>query len=268
MLLNSDGFQNTATGAVALLNNVGGSFNTADGNEALINNTTGNSNTAIGFRALYGNITGGVNTAIGSLAGIDITGSGNVCIGQNISGVAGVNDTTWIRNVYSSVATGRAVYVNDDNKVGTLASSRRYKDEIKPMATASETILSLRPVTFRYKKEVDPTRARSFGLIAEEVAQVDQDLVTVDRHGKPETVRYEAVNAMLLNEFLKEHRKVEEQQAAVAALKNELQMVRTEQQREIRMLTARLEQQEAQIKNVNDRIEMTKAAPQAVATNE
>jgi hypothetical protein len=228
LLFNTGGNGNTANGAVALLNNVGGSFNTADGNEALLNNTTGNSNTAIGFRALYNNMTGGVNTAIGSLAGLDITGNGNVCIGQNVSGAAGVNDTTWIRNVYASVATGRAVYVNDDNKVGTLASSRRYKDEIRPMASASETILSLRPVSFRYKKEVDPTRALSFGLIAEEVAEIDPDLVTSDREGKPQTVRYEAVNAMLLNEFLKEHRKVEKLAATVADLAAELRQVKAQ----------------------------------------
>jgi len=222
---NTFGIHNTATGVQALFSNSYGAANTATGFQALNNNTTGNSNTVIGQNALSNNTAGSFNTAIGLSAGSSITGDGNVCIGDEVPGAAGVNDTTWIRNVYSSVASGRAVYVDSDNKIGTLSSSRRYKDEIRPIARASEAILSLRPVSFRYKKEVDPTRSLSFGLIAEEVAQVDPDLVTPDRAGKPETVRYEAVNAMLLNEFLKEHEKVQELEKQVEKLTAGLQKV-------------------------------------------
>ena len=205
------GSVNTATGYRALQDNTTGTNNTATGFLALANNTEGDANTATGYRALHDNTTGIQNTAIGYYAGHDVTGDDNVCIGANVFGAAGVDNTTWIRNVYDSVATARAVYVNANNKIGTLSSSRRYKEEIRPMAEASEAILALRPMTFRYKKDIDPKRSRSFGLIAEEVAKVDPDLVTPDRNGKPETVRYEAVNAMLLNEFLKEHRQNEEQ---------------------------------------------------------
>jgi hypothetical protein len=215
---NTTGSVNTATGYRALQDNTTGTNNTATGFLALADNTEGDANTATGYRALHDNATGIQNTAIGYYAGHDVTGDNNVCIGANVFGAAGVDNTTWIRNVYDSVATARAVYVNSNNKIGTLASSRRYKEEIRPMAEASEAILALRPMIFRYKKDIDPTRSRSFGLIAEQVADVDPDLVTPDRNGKPETVRYEAVNAMLLNEFLKEHRKVEELEATVAGL--------------------------------------------------
>ena len=243
---NTMGIHNTATGVLALFSNTFGAANTALGFQALNHNTMGNSNTVIGQNALSGNTAGSFNTAIGLSAGSSITGDGNVCIGDEVPGVAGVNDTTWIRNVYSSVASGRAVFVNSDDKIGTLSSSRRYKDEIRPIATASEAILSLRPVSFRYKKEVDPTRSLSFGLIAEEVAQVDPDLVTPDRAGKPETVRYEAVNAMLLNEFLKEHRTVQGQRKEIDALK------------------AELKEQKALIQKVSAQLEASKPAPQVV----
>src|SRR4029077_1137886 len=104
----------------------------------------------------------------------------------------------------------QAVYVNAAGKLGAQVSSRRFKDEIKPMDKASETILALNPVTFRYKKEIDSKRITQFGLVAEDVEKVNPDLVLHDKEGKPYTVRYDQVNAMLLNEFLKEHRKVEE----------------------------------------------------------
>jgi hypothetical protein len=222
---------------------------------ALVNNTTGSSNTALGLNA-------GLNLT---------TGSGNVCIGAGIFGVAGESDTTRIRNIYASVANGRAVYVNSDDKIGTLASSRRFKQEIKPMDKASEVLFALKPVSFRYKKEVDPTRSLSFGLIAEEVAEVDPDLVTADRDGKPETVRYEAVNAMLLNEFLKEHRRVEEQQATITQLKSTVaqqqkgsQSIAAQQQKEIQALTATLKEQASQIQKVSARVEAHGRAPQVV----
>jgi hypothetical protein len=253
--INSTDGTNVAVGYQALQNNTG-SDNNAVGHNALQDNATGFYNNAFGWHALNSNVSGSDNTAIGDDAGEAITGDGNVCIGATIFGVGGVDNTTWIRNVYNSVASGRAVYVDSDNKIGTLSSSRRYKDEITPMAKASEAILSLRPVSFRYKKEVDPTRSLSFGLIAEEVAQVDPDLVTSDREGKPETVRYEAVNAMLLNEFLKEHRKVEELEATVA-----------QQQKGMEILTAQLKEQAAQIQKVSTQPEAGRSAPQVVLNN-
>jgi hypothetical protein len=257
---NTTGIKNTATGSQALFSNTTGSDNTAIGFQALssntesnhtaigasalLANTTGFQNTAIGFQALQNNTEGSGNTVIGSSAGISITGDGNVCIGVNLSGDAGASNTTWIRNVYDSVASGRAVYADSDGKIGTLASSRLYKEEIKPIKQASEVLYRLKPVSFRYKKEIDRSHALSFGLVAEEVANVDPDLVTPDRNGKPETVRYEAVNAMLLNEFLKEHRKVED-------LKKELQATVSQQQKQIHALAAGLQKVSAQVETSN-----------------
>src|SRR5262249_37973455 len=187
---------------------------------ALEKNTTGNNNTAMGVNALL-NTTGSNNVGLGNNAGKSLTtGSGNVSIGANVLGVTGESNTTRIKNVYSSVASGRAVYVNSDNKIGTLSSSRRYKEEIEPMDKASQTLFALKPVTFRYKKELDPAHALSFGLIAEDVAEISPELITRDEQGKPETIRYEAVNAMLLNEFLKQHRKVEEQSREIQEQKD------------------------------------------------
>jgi hypothetical protein len=274
---NTIGQNNTANGYQALLNNTEGGNNVADGDGALYTNTVGLGNTAIGVAALANSFADN-NTAIGLLAGFNITGIGNVCIGQGVEGDAGVDFTTWIGNVYDSVASGRAVYVNSDNKIGTLASSRRYKDEIKPMAKASEAILSLRPVSFRYKKEVDSTRCLSFGLIAEEVAQVDPDLVTPDRDGKPETVRYEAINAMLLNEFLKEHRKVEElktaqekQQPMIAQQQKEFQVTTAEQRKDFESKIAHQQMQiealTTGLQKVSDQLELSKSAHRTVVEN-
>jgi len=243
---NTTGFHNTADGFQALFFNTSGNHNTANGDVALHRNTIGNFNTANGAHTLENNTTGSSNLALGFQAGSNITGSGNVCIGANVPGVAGESNTTRIRNIFSSVASGRAVFVNSDNKLGTLSSSRRFKEEIKPMDKASETLFALKPVTFRYKKEVDPARALSFGLIAEEVAEASSDLITRDEQGKPKTVRYEAVNAMLLNEFLKEHHRVQDLKAIVA-----------EQQKQIQALTAGL-------RKVNAKVELTKPAPQTV----
>src|SRR6516165_9732157 len=160
-------------------------------------------------------------------------------------------------NVYASVATARAVYVNADNKIGTLASTRRVKENIKPMDKASEAILAFKPVSFRYKKEIDASGAPQFGLIAEDVADINADLVTRDSEGKPETVRYEAVNAMLLNEFLKEHRKNAEQEATITALrandaKQEARIA--QQQKQIDALSEALQKVSAQL-------ELSKPAP-------
>jgi hypothetical protein len=278
MISNTVGYDNTASGINALYSNTTGFHNTTMGSGALFSNTTGVKNTAVGYQTLFDNMTGVENTAIGYQAGRFITGAGNVCIGDNATGVAGVDSTTWIRNVYDSVAVGRAVYVNFDDKIGTLSSSRRYKDEIRPIAKASEAILSLRPVSFRYKKEVDPTRCLSFGLIAEEVAHVNPDLVIPDRDGKPETVRYEAVNVMLLNEFLKEHRKVQEQGREMHEQKNTINQLRrtaaqqeatirnlssetAQQRRETKAVVAQLKEQRAQIQRVS--AQLAAASPSA-----
>ena len=161
--------------------------------------------------------------------------------------------------------------IDSNGHLGTLASSARFKDKIQPMDKASEAILSLQPVTFRYKKELDPDRIPQFGLVAEQVAKVDPALVARDDQGKPYTVRYEAVNAMLLNEFLKEHRKVETQDATIGQLKFALaqqqkafQATAARQQEEIEALTAALKAQAAQIQKVSDQLELSKAAPRVV----
>ena len=237
---------NTATGNFALIFNETGYRNTATGESALLNNIRGHGNTAMGFHALYQN-DGSNNIGLGFNAGNNLTnGSGNVCIGYNVVGVAGDNNTTRISNIYSSVASGRAVYINSDNKIGTLVSSRRFKDEIKPMDKASDAILALRPVTFRYKQEIDPGHAPMFGLIAEDVEKVNRDLVSYNKKGEVEAVRYDAVNAMLLNEFLKEHRKVQELQANAAR-----------QQKEIEALIVGLQK-------VNAELEVSRRAQQTV----
>ena len=299
LVFNTIGIQNTAVGAAALLNNTTGSSNTAVGDSALFSNTTGTGNVANGFYALFSNTTGNFNTAVGDLAlelntegssntangfgalgsnttgfgntaigsgaGSNVTGIGNVCIGSGVPGVAGVNSTTWIRNVYTSVVSGLSVYVDSNDKIGTLASSRRYKDEITPMAKASEAILSLRPVSFRYKKEVDPTRSLSFGLIAEEVAAANPDLVVRNKDGEIYTVRYEAVNAMLLNEFLKEHRNGEEQDLAIIQLQSTL----VQQKKRFESKLAQQEEQitalMAHLQKLAADIELNKAESRAVA---
>ena len=243
LLDNSAGFNNTAIGYNALLSNTTAGDNAAIGTTSLFNNSTGEFNVAVGSQALYNNVSGDSNTAVGDSAGFNITGSGNVCIGAGVNGVAGENNITRIRNVYESVATERAVYVTSDNRIGTLTSSRRYKDDIRPMEDASKTIHSLKPVRFRYKKEVDPTRSLCFGLIAEDVAKINPDLVTSDREGKPQSVRYDAVNAMLLNEFLKAHRKVERQESKI----EEQEATIACQQEQIDALTAGLQKVTARL---------------------
>ena len=253
---NTEGVRNTANGDRALYSNTG-DVNTANGDRALYSNTTGTGNTADGVNALFSNPPAPTTSALGANAGSDITGSGNVCIGEGVRGMAGVNNTTWIGNVYSSVASGRAVYVNSDNKIGTLASTRRVKNDIKPMDKASEAVLALKPVSFRYKKEIDASGTLQFGLVAEEVADINADLVTRDSEGKPETVRYEAVNAMLLNEFLKEHRRNEEQEATIARLI----ATDTRQQTQIETLTATLQK-------VSVQLEVSRPAPQTVLNNQ
>src|SRR5262249_43464107 len=127
---------------------------------------------------------------------------------------------TYIAGIFGKTSPGGvSVFINGAGQLGTATSSKRFKDEIKRMDKVSEAILALKPVTFRYKHDIDPERQPQFGLVAEDVEKVNPDLVVRDADGKPYTVRYEAVNAMLLNEFLKEHRKNAEQEATITALK-------------------------------------------------
>jgi hypothetical protein len=255
---NTTGSFNTASGSGALSSNTSGGGNTANGVVALENNTTGTGNTAIGEQALRNNTSGSANTALGFSAGSNVTTASNViCIGAH---GANVDDSCFILNVYSSVqpvvgTDPDLVSVNSDGRLGRAnVSSRRYKHDIKPMDKGSEALFKLRPVSFRYNKEYDATQTLAFGLIAEEVAEVYPDLVGRNSKGQPESVRYEQINAMLLNEFLKEHRKVQEQEETIAQMKKGMDAV-----------VAHIKEQDSKIQRVSDRIEMSKA-PAQVAT--
>ena len=292
---NTIGIQNTAIGASALFANTTGDNNTAIGVSALVNNTTGNTNTAYGFQALYNNTAANFNTAVGDLAlyhnttgmyntaigdgalsnsttGVDNTGLGAgagfnivdasnvICIGS-VDG-ANVSQSTWIGNVYGVATqngTTAPVIISADGQLGTIASSERFKKDIATMENASEAILSLRPVTFHYKSDTKDTP--QFGLIAEEVAKVDSALVLPDKEGKPYSVRYDQVNAMLLNEFLKEHRKVQELQKTVTEQQECFASRLAGQQKQIDALSATLQK-------VSTQLELSKAAPQTVLNNQ
>jgi hypothetical protein len=271
LFTNTFGSNNTANGATALFDNTVGTNNTADGAFALANNTTGNFNTANGINALLNNKTGSNNIALGFMAGDNVTGDNNIDIGSE--GVADESNTiriganqrgifiAGIRGATTANANAIPVLIDSAGQLGTLSSSRRFKKEIEPMDKASEAILALKPVTFHYKH--DHTGTAQFGLIAEEVAKVNPDLVVRDKNDEIYTVRYDAVNAMLLNEFLKEHKRVEQQRANIADLKSTV----AEQQKEMEVLTAQLKEQAAQIQNVTARIEAGKLAPRLVLNN-
>jgi hypothetical protein len=259
-LFTNTGANNAAVGAFAMFSNENGASNSAVGSEALILNTTGDRNTAIGFQALSRNTIGAFNTATGVEAlSFNTTGNFNIALGvgagsnvttaNNVicinSGGSNLSDTTWINNIFgvtTQTGTTVPVIVSDQGQLGTVASAERFKKNIAAMDGTSENILSLRPVTFHYKSDAKQTP--QFGLIAEEVAKVNPALVLHDKDGKPYTVRYDAVNVMLLNEFLKEHRKNAEQEATIAR-----------QQQQIEALTAGLEK-------VNARLEAGKPASQ------
>jgi hypothetical protein len=269
---NTTGGENTATGEEALYHNTG-NFNTANGVAALYNNTTGGGNTADGDNALYHNTTGSGNTALGNGAGFRATtGSNNVYIGINMLGVADESDACYIRSIFGQTsASGIPVLINSSNKLGTATSSKRFKEDIKLMDKASEALFSLKPVSFRYKKEIDFAGTSQLGLVAEEVEKVNPDLIVRDKEGKPYSVRYDQVNAMLLNEFLKEHRKVEEQERAITQLRSvaaKQETTAAQQQKEIQSLTVSLKEQAAQIRNVSARVEVSRPAPQVVADNQ
>ena len=258
-LIGNTADQNTATGAGALFNNGTGGNNTANGTFALFYNLEGGDNTAIGIAALSSNTTGSNNVALGSGAGASATtGSNNVYVGAGMQGATGESDACYIKSIFGQTsASGLPVLINSNNKLGTTTSSRRFKQEIKAMDKTSEVLLALKPVTFRYKKEIDPTGTIQFGLVAEQVEKVNPDLVVRDTEGKPYSVRYDQVNAMLLNEFLKAHSKIQEQEATIAQLKKELQATTAHQQKQIKALTAGLQKVSAQL-------EMSKPAPRTV----
>jgi hypothetical protein len=253
--LNATGNSNTAIGSAALESNTGGNNNTAIGFLALSSNTTATSNTAVGWSALSGNTTGFSNIALGAAAGVSVaTANEVICIGTNVSG-EDVSHSCYIGSIFGQTSSGgSAVYINSNGRLGTLTSSARFKKEIKPMDESSTAILALKPVTFRYTHEIDPKGIPQFGLVAEDVEAVNPDLVVRDKEGKVNTVRYEAVNAMLLNEFLKEHRKVEEQEATIAQMKKGMDT-----------LVAHIKEQDSKIQKVSDRVEMSTAATQVAA---
>jgi hypothetical protein len=245
---NTDGMDNTATGRRALMSNTLGNFNVASGQDAMLMNTGGGGNTALGYGALSSNTTGSSNTALGYYAGWNVSTAYNVISIGSLGGE--VNNSAWIGNVYGTTTqngTVAPVVVSSDGQLGVVASSERFKKDIATMNKTSDDILSLRPVTFHYKTDAGETP--QFGLIAEEVAKVNPALVLLGKDGKPFTVRYDAVNAMLLNEFLKEHRTVQE-------LKNE-----------VTALTATVKEQASQIQKVSAQLEVIRPTPRTVLNN-
>jgi hypothetical protein len=254
-LFANSGSDNTATGSAALTTSTTGNGNTADGSRALHDNKTGERNTAIGFNSLQYNVSGSFNVAVGAGAGRSVSTANDViCIGRGIDG-ANVSNTCFIGNI-RGVTTRKAnalpVVIDEDGQLGTMSSSERFKKDIVTMDKASEGILSLRPVTFHYN--IDDRNIPQFGLIAEEVAKVNPALVLPDKEGKPYTVRYDAVNAMLLNEFLKEHHKAEEQ-------RRNFEAALAKQQKQIEALTAAMQKVSAQL-------EVSKVAPQTVLNDQ
>jgi hypothetical protein len=267
---NTTGNFNTATGGMALPTNSTGIYNTANGYQALFNNTTGHNNTASGGLTLLNNSGGSYNIALGDSAGEALTtGNFNIDIGN--VGVAGESSTIRIGNSQNKtfiagirdVTTATAaipVVISTQGQLGTMSSSRRFKKEIQPMDQTSETIHALKPVTFQYKS--DNTGTRQFGLIAEEVAEVNPDLVARDKNGEIYTVRYEAVNAMLLNEFLKEHKKVEAQNRRIQEQEKMIMQLRNKMETAI----AHLKEHDSEIQSMNDQLEPSKTAHRVAAS--
>ena len=257
---NTTGNDNTALGGSALISNLDGYFNVALGEAALGANTSGAYNIGDGSGTLGQNPDGNLNIALGAGAGANlrrgsrnvyIANPGNIEESKTIHIGAKINQTaTFIAGISGvTVADGVGVVIDTNGQLGTLTSSARYKEAIKPMDKSSEALLNLKPVTFRYKKNLDPKAIPQFGLVAEDVAKVDPELVARDEEGRPYTVRYDAVNAMLLNEFLKEHRKVEQLEGTVA-----------QQQKQIQALTVGIQKISVQLE--------TSESQQAIADNQ
>jgi Chaperone of endosialidase len=295
LFANTIGSKNTASGLRALFGNSTGSENTAVGVSALASNENGNQNTAVGFKALLNNRGGNHNIALGHEAGSLVGGmfnprDNNIELGNagdffdnNTIRIGDVQTATFIAGISGAPVVGDTVVVDANGQLGTATSSARFKKEIKPMDKASEAILALKPVSFQYKS--DPNGTRQFGLIAEDVAKVNPDLVTRDRNGEIYSVRYEAVNAMLLNEFLKQHkafleerRKVGEQEAAITQLQSTVAQQQKDFPASVEQLTTRLDEQAAQIQKVSEQVKVTRFAtgrirdggqvPQVVSNNQ
>jgi len=252
---------NTAVGAHVLETSDTGGQNTGIGTSALLANTVGGFNTALGALALKNNTSGSTNIAVGFQAGRSLKiGNNDIYIGNPGAapsesssiriGTTGTHTNTYVAGISGvTVPSGVGVIVDTTGHLGTVVSSERFKDQINPMDNASEAILSLKPVTFRYKTALDPKGIPQFGLVAEQVEKVNPDLVARDDQGRPYTVRYEAVNAMLLNEFLKEHRTVGELKSEIAELE------------------ATVKEQGAQIRKVNAQLQTSKSQ-QTIADNQ
>jgi hypothetical protein len=254
LFANTTGFHNTAVGSSALLRNTKGVANTAIGLDAMRSNSVGKANVAFGVEALIDNTAGFRNNAIGTESLKKTTGSDNIGLGyeagMNVTtgsftisignmglasdtnliriGTDGVQTATFMAGIKDTPIVGTPVAITADGQLGVSTSSARFKEAIKPMDKSSEAILSLQPVSFRYEKELDPAGVTQFGLVAEDVAKVDPDLVVRDEQGQPYTVRYDAVNAMLLNEFLKEHRAVQELKKAVTEQREEIEKLKSD----------------------------------------
>jgi uncharacterized coiled-coil protein SlyX len=252
--------------------------NTAEGQNALFSITTGGNNTGAGWFSLKSDTTGSFNTGIGVALGYGAgsnttTGSNNVYIGAGMQGVAGESNACYMASIFGQTsASGIPVLINSGGKLGTTTSSRRFKEDIKSMDNASDVVLALKPVTFGYNKDIDPHGVPQFGLLAEDVEKVNPDLIVRDGEGKPYGVRYDQVNAMLLNEFPKEDRKVEEQQATITQLISDsatqeatiaqLRSTMAQQQKGMEVVTKRLKEQAAQIQKVSAQVELGKPAAQ------
>ena len=288
---NIDGSGNTATGVLALSANQHSPSNTAYGFIALQNNLASN-NTAMGAGALHLSVAGGNNTAIGFNAlGSEVTGISNVAVGSGalanaihgfniaVGADAGINVTTAlgviaigssganvggscfignIRGVTTNNANAIPVVIDSFGQLGTMSSSQRFKKDIKLMEGTSGSVLNLKPVTFHYKN--DKSNIPQFGLIAEEVAKIDPDLVAHDKDGEIYTVRYDAVNTMLLNEFLKEHKKVEAQGREIVEQKATISELR----KEMATFNARLKEQDSKLQKVSAQMALEKPAPQTI----
>jgi hypothetical protein len=239
-----DAGANDAFGYQTLFNLTSGGSDVAIGANALLNLTSGDTNTAVGAGAGSNLTSGNFNVFIGQGAGSNVTNASNViCIGADAAG-SNASLSCFIANIFGKTSAGGVgVFINSNGRLGTSTSSRRFKEDIKPMGRASEAILELKPVTFRYKRELDADRIPQFGLIAEEVEKVNPDLIVRDKDGKPYSVRYEQVNAMLLNEFLKEHKKVQELEATVTSQQKSF----ARQQAQIETLGSRLQKVSAQL---------------------
>ena len=288
---NTEGISNTAVGAEALTNNTTGADNTAIGDEAMFNSTSGDNNTGIGTAALSVNTIGFSNTAVGHDAlGSNMTGSGNSGLGENagfnvttasnvicIGSIGGdnIDNSCYIANIYSNIqpvigTDPDYVTIASNGRLGRSnlnGSSRRFKHDVQSMERASEVIFALKPVSFRYNKEYDPSQRLSFGLIAEEVAETAPDLVGRNKKGEPESVRYEQINAMLLNEFLKEHKKMQQVEAAVAEQCNTFEATIAELKKEIATVAVRSKERDAKIQKVSAGAQRNRAARRAVAKN-